>query len=146
MGFTVLEIMIVVGIIGLLAVIVVPSFMRARTRAQALRFITDLRVAAGAFQQHSLDEGVYPPAGEPGVVPAGMEEYLRKMKWSENTPIGGQWVWDYRRFGVVAGISVYNPPRTEEEMVDLDERIDDGNLSTGTFRTRDSGYIYILEP
>jgi hypothetical protein len=31
-------------------------------------------------------------------------------------------------------------------MREIDQRIDDGDLSTGNFRARSQGYIYILEP
>ncbi len=49
-GFTLVEIMIVVAIIGLLATIAVPNFVKARTNAQMNACITNLRQIDGAVQ------------------------------------------------------------------------------------------------
>ena len=67
------------------------------------------------------------------------------MHWVDKTPIGGQWDWDNGQFGSKAGVSVYMPPVTDEEMREVDALIDDGNLSTGSFQKRTGGFIYIME-
>lgn len=54
-GFTLVEIMIVVAIIGLLASIAIPNFVKARTTAQMNACISNLRVIDGAIQQWALD-------------------------------------------------------------------------------------------
>ena len=144
-GFTLVEIMIVVAIIGLVAAIAVPAFARARKNAQVNRFIQDLRTAVDAFTMYNLENISYPPDRMPGVIPPGMEEYLRRMRWSEPTSIGGYWDWDYEQFGYRAGVSVYLPNRTAAEMREIAEKIDDGSLTTGNFRARAQGYIYIIE-
>ncbi|MCX6924537.1 MAG: type II secretion system protein, partial [Verrucomicrobia bacterium] len=54
-GFTLVEIMIVVAIIGLLASIAVPNFVKARTTAQMNACISNLRQIDGAIQQWALD-------------------------------------------------------------------------------------------
>ena len=56
-GFTLVEIMIVVAIIGLLAVIAIPGFMRARRRAQATEITNDLRLIAAAVDQYAIETG-----------------------------------------------------------------------------------------
>jgi type IV pilus assembly protein PilA len=145
-GFTLVEIMIVVAIIGLLAAIAIPSFVKARKRAQATTFISDLRVACDAFELYTMEKGTYPPDKTPGVIPPGMADYLAKTHWTEKTPIGGQWDWDNGQFGSKAGVSVYEPDRTVLEMQEIDKMIDDGNLGTGIFRQRAQGYIMIIEP
>jgi prepilin-type N-terminal cleavage/methylation domain-containing protein len=144
-AFTLVEIMVVVAIIGLLSAIAIPSFVKSRQNSQNTRFIADVRVAADAFIQYNLRVGGYPPDGLPGVVPQGMDVDLGRMRWTERTSIGGQWDWDYNQFGYTAGVSVYQPNRTVAEMQAIDLQIDDGNLSTGNFRQRAQGYIYIVE-
>ena len=54
-GFTLVEIMIVVAIIGLLAAIAIPNFVRARAKAQAEACIANLRQIEGAIQVWAVD-------------------------------------------------------------------------------------------
>ena len=56
-GFTLVEIMIVVAIIGLLAAIAIPNFVRARTRAQQSTCLANLKQIDGAKQVWAIDTG-----------------------------------------------------------------------------------------
>ena len=144
-GFTLTEIMIVVLILGMLAALALPTMLIARENARGVRFINDLRQARAAFETHAMERGHYPDDGSPGSIPTGMDEALRPVKWDEMTPIGGQWDWDYRQFGVVAGVSVFKPDVDESVMAMIDKRIDDGDLEGGLFHRRTDGYILVIE-
>ena len=79
------------------------------------------------------------------VKPFGFPADLKKLDWTGKTSIGGQWDWDDLQFGCVAGASVFQPTAANAQLVDIDKTIDDGNLNTGGFRSRNSGYISIIE-
>ncbi len=154
-GMTLLEIMIVVSIIGLLAVIAIPSFLQARRSTQDAAFMNDLRRLQGdVFDLYALDTGDLPADVPTGVLPAGIGNYLpRHFEWTERTHIGGYWDWERgadpsdKVFGICyAGLRVHLPGRTVAQMREIDQAVDDGNLSTGIMRSAPDGYIFIVQP
>jgi prepilin-type N-terminal cleavage/methylation domain-containing protein len=56
-GFTLVEIMIVVAIIGLLSAVAVPNYVHARKNSQTDACINNLRQLDGAKQQWALETG-----------------------------------------------------------------------------------------
>jgi prepilin-type N-terminal cleavage/methylation domain-containing protein len=61
-GFTLVEMMIIVALIGLLAAIAIPSFVKARAASQAGACINNLRQLDAAVQQWALEQHKSPTA------------------------------------------------------------------------------------
>lgn len=144
-GFTLVEIMIVVVIIGLLAAVAIPALQRVQRRTQATRFISDLRTFAQAFDTYALENGVWPGNAGSGVVPPGMSDQISTTAWTATNTLGGRWNWDENRFGVVAAVSTTGVTASLADMASIDAQIDDGDLATGRFRSASGRYLWVLE-
>jgi prepilin-type N-terminal cleavage/methylation domain-containing protein len=76
-GFTLVEIMIVVAIIGLLAAIAIPNFVRARETAQTNACVNNLRQIDGAKDQLALETGLSTGDAAPAMAAGALLDYLR---------------------------------------------------------------------
>lgn len=145
-AFTLLEIMIVVAILADVVLIALPSFIRARNLSQNSHFINDLRTASGAFEMYAAEHGRYPADSPASVTPAGMEVYLNGMPWEALNALSGTWDWQPNVDGAVAQIYTRLPAANDARMVDVDERMDNGVLTTGNFRRRaGTAYSFVIE-
>lgn len=143
-GFTLIEILIVVIILGILASIVIPQFASASGDSSNATFVHDMKLLGRLITVQQHYSGQWPADRNPGEFPPEMAGKLDPADFAKTTPIGGSWDYDADVYGVVAGISVELPDRTPAQMIAIDRMIDDGNLVTGAFRQRTNGYIYIL--
>jgi prepilin-type N-terminal cleavage/methylation domain-containing protein len=93
-GFTLIEIMIVVAIIGLIAAIAIPSFRKARETARAKVCLENLYQIEAAKQQWALEKN-----GTTGAIPPD-NEVFEFMKRTPECP--GGFTYDVNAIGVEA--------------------------------------------
>jgi len=148
-GFTLVEILIVVVILGVLAAIVIPQFADAANATSKAAFATDIRNFATAIERYMATTGLVPADGSSGQLPAELADLIREDRYEDGTPIGG--VWDIERNGftgasVAVGVHFdgTGQSRDDDYMTTIDELIDDGDLETGGFRRLASDRYYLV--
>ena len=145
-GFTLVEIMVVVVIIGLLASIALPAFQRVKRQAVSKRYINDARQIRDAAERYAMDNGNFPPNGIGALHPALQGYVPDSLMNSTTTALGGVWDWDYQQDGFTASISVYLYTVSDAQLLEIDRTIDDGNLGAGLFRKIGSKAVWIIQP
>ena len=81
-GFTLIELMIVIAIIGVLAAIAVPNFQRARRRANQRACYANMKTIAGSIEMYNLDNNTSIEA-----IDASIMQNLVEQGYLQSTPM-----------------------------------------------------------
>jgi len=113
-GFTLVELLMVVTIIGILVRIALPSLQAFRRKAEAAKVVGDFEAVRIAAYNYNADTDLWPPEAAAGRVPRQLVNYL--PRGFSFTKAGYQLDWDYwirargtSRYpatGILIGISV----------------------------------------
>ena len=90
-GYSLIELMIVVAIIGILVALAVPSFQHSAVKAREAALKQNLQTIRTVLDQHYADKGFYPPSLET-LVEAG---YLRQVPTDPFTEAADAWVIEF---------------------------------------------------
>lgn len=78
-GFTIVELLIVIVIIGILAALVIVAYNGIQARANDSKRITDMRNMKTAIQAYYIDNGTYPPTNFQGLSGYLVPEYIKAI-------------------------------------------------------------------
>jgi type IV pilus assembly protein PilA len=87
-AFTLVEIMIVVAIIGLLAALAIPGFVKARKQSQGRRVLNETRQMDAAIDQWALEKG---KKDGDTVTTSEAATYIKGGTWSDNDLLGNSY-------------------------------------------------------
>ncbi|HEV7767161.1 MAG TPA: prepilin-type N-terminal cleavage/methylation domain-containing protein [Thermoanaerobaculia bacterium] len=139
-GFTLLEILIVVGIIGIIAAIAVMSYFLAIDRTRQKRTLNDMRVIATAWEARATDTQSYAAAGYTYLPTPLTADALRTMlvpTYSKEFPRYDGWLRPYE-FAVAADGKQYAlRSRGRDGLLDTD-----GDYANGETDNPDCDIIY----
>jgi general secretion pathway protein G len=166
-GFTLVELIVVIAVLGILAAVVAPNAFKAIEKAKIARAVSDFRTIKQAGLTIYIDVGLFPTEGAwcagPGFmnisdVPATYQSlwkgpYLEK--WSTNFPWGtcvsylrGEWGTCFDFDGSANNdsyVHYYNTSSfTSTIKQKIDTILDDGNLTTGVVRDCRGGLVYLI--
>lgn len=152
-GFTLVEIMVVVVIIGLLAAIGMPTFRQVTMRSKATALVNDIRQFTTALQTYNHQNGRWPAETNPGEIPTEMVGAI-SPNFTKPTPLGGQFDWDadVSPGGISAKAAITVATANGFTLTDdaglvelVDSMMDDGNLTTGLVQYNAGSLVFIIE-
>ena len=140
-GFSLIELMTVVSVLGLLVAIGIPRYRDTKRRAHAARIAGDFNTLRIAAYNYFADNNTYPPDGAPGVAPAALVPYLPQNFKFDN----GNYTLDYDVWPspvdpkqLVVGVTVTS---ADQQLVNMVAR---NSPSGGTGINVGNGYTYIF--
>ena len=135
-GFTIVELLIVIVVIGILAAITIVAYNGVQDRAKVSRVAHDLQTFTNVFAQYYADNGTYPCFDHSYSDTKEITWSKPYIKWPK-TPWNTSYHWEINYGSGYGGgdfaysVSIQSPGQYTQA---LDNVMDDGNLATGKLR------------
>jgi hypothetical protein len=143
-----------VGFVVLLSITAGLMTLRQYQHHRAIdRVVEDLRSATLAFREYIQQYKTAPEPANFGEAPRSAAPFLTQVTWGKPTPVGGYYRWlggqakksdpgsmASGRIGIAAFPPAPPISLSAEDLLEIDQRIDDGNLSAGDFRVGFNGW------
>ena len=108
-GFSIIEMLVVMAIVGVLARIALPTYHRLRRQAIAAQVVGDFKVVQNAVITYFTDHGTFPPEYGPGQIPTQLAGYL-PTNFSFARP-GSRYQIDYENWSLPNGLPSFPSTR-----------------------------------
>lgn len=149
-GFTLIEIMAVVVILGVLAAIAIPAFGTLVSEANQSAFVADVKIISDASSLYFVHNRRFPEDTSSGDMPIGFENFIDPLRYIKGPSIGGVWDFENNDSGISAGFGVHfngtGATRDDAYMLQIDDILEGDGLAAGSFReiVDNSRYYYVL--
>lgn len=149
-GFTLIEVMFVVIILGTLAAIVLPNVSRADDDARRSVFVRNLKHFQQGLSLQTTESELPVSDGTSGQCPPELAPFVNVTRFESGTSLGGLWDVEAGDSGVTLAVGVHfdgtGPSRDDDYMNRIDDLLDDGDVTTGRFRRLAADrYYWVLE-
>ncbi len=167
MGFSLIELVIVVSVLAILAAVVTPQINKLVTKSKVSRLETELKTIKNALNSIYADVGFIPKDvsknTDPGLMSSSKvpKAYRDKWegpyldRWPTEHPWGGSYDYNYGKkngfnYDGTSSNEVWitiSDSLTKDTLVRIDDELDDGNRKAGNFRhdNKSSGSYYVCE-
>ena len=134
-GFSIVEVLVAVLIMGVLSAIALPSYRHVSYGARAASIINDLHTVRNAAFQYELEEGSWPGDVSRGVAPPELSPYMSGVEFR-----GNGYVLDWDNWDDLIGIAVIveDPLLASAILATL-------RTSEGTFIRLGDRYTYVID-